>query len=86
MPQFFFSFNYTQNSSLIVNSSKPFVSFASLMTQNATVLPSPAKFSLFPVSKNSVLLQIDNVGDKFDVVNLNTTVGDIQVSLADVAN
>lgn len=76
VPQYFFSFNYTINSSLITDK-KP-MNLDQAITLGAGPLPSAGKIELFPVTKNQIFVRIDNIGDNFDIAGLtNVTIADL---------
>jgi hypothetical protein len=65
MPQYFFQFNYSQNSSAITHTQ------LNLAEEVGANLTKTAKIVLFPVAANSILVRIENIGDLFDANGQN---------------
>jgi hypothetical protein len=73
--QYFFSFNFTQNTKS--EESIPQTVINPLTATNPLYLP--LKQSVFPVAKNSILLRLDHIGDKFDTDYRGLTIDDTTV-------
>jgi len=59
-PQFFFAFNFKQDSKMALRPTPQLVEFQNFWN---------GKLVLFPLAKNEILARFENLGDKFDFVN-----------------